>query len=116
MHVCHTHTQNTHTPTRARTHNHTHTQTHTQMNSFLLQNIRSCGSWWLSGKFGALHPEERKFESHSSRHVWTLGKPLTHSYLLRFGVLTPTQHQYCSRKRLSVVVDLKRRYRNIRNE
>ena len=39
------------------------------------------GSWWLSGKFVALRPEDRRFESHSSRHIGTLGKSFTHSCL-----------------------------------
>ena len=33
--------------------------------------------WWLSGRFGALCPESRRFASHSSRHVGTLGKSFT---------------------------------------
>jgi len=37
--------------------------------------------WWLNGRFGALHLEGRKFESHSSRHVGTLGKCFTRSCL-----------------------------------
>ena len=73
-------------------------------------------AWWLSGNSGALHPESRRFEFHSSRHAWTLGKSFTRNGLLLFGVLTPTQYQCCSRERLWVVVDLKRRYRNIRNK
>lgn len=31
-------------------------------------------AWWLSGNFGALRSGDRRFESHSSRNVWTLGK------------------------------------------
>ena len=53
------------------------------------------GEWYLSGKFGALCPEGHRFESHSGRHVGTLGKSFTHSCLL-----TPTQHQCCSWERL----------------
>ena len=34
----------------------------------------------------AFRPEGRDFESHSSRHVGTFGKSLTHSCLWRFGV------------------------------
>src|SRR6218665_1778211 len=77
-----------------------------------------CGVWWLSGKFGALRPEGREFESHSSHHVGTLGKSFTRelpvalrrvnsdtvSVLLSVAPLS-------SRKR-----NLKRRYRNIRNK
>ena len=64
---------------------------------------------WLTGKLGALRPEGRMFEFHSSRHVQNLGKSFTHSvgaYLLSgdddaeylaccalFGVLTLTQYQ-----------------------
>ena len=43
-------------------------------------------AWWLSMIFGALRPEGRWFESHSSCHVGTLGKSFTHSCLWRFGV------------------------------
>ena len=32
------------------------------------------GAWWLTGKFGALRPEGRGFESHFSSHVGTFGK------------------------------------------
>src|SRR6218665_2686332 len=32
---------------------------------------------WPSGKFGALHPQGRRFEHHSSRLVGTLGKSFT---------------------------------------
>src|SRR6218665_1370626 len=39
------------------------------------------GVWWLSGKFGELHPVGRRFESHTSSHIGTLGKPFTHSCL-----------------------------------
>ena len=38
-----------------------------------------CGAWWLSGRFGALRPDGRRFESHSSHHVGTLGKSFTYS-------------------------------------
>ena len=74
------------------------------------------GEWWLNGKFDVLRLEDRRFESHSSCHVGTLGKSFTHNWLLHFGELTPTLNQCCSRKRLWVVVDLKRCYRNIWNE
>src|SRR6218665_3398945 len=67
-------------------------------------------------RFGAFCLEGRRFESRSSRHVGTLGKSFTHSCMWRFGVLTPTQYQCCSRECLRVVVDLKRRCRNIQNE
>ena len=35
--------------------------------------------WWLSGKFGALHQQGRRFEPHSSHHVGTLDKSFTRS-------------------------------------
>jgi len=46
-------------------------------------------------------PEGCRFEHDSSRHV---------------GVLTSEQYRCCNRKRLWVVMDFKRRCRNIRNE
>ena len=45
-----------------------------------------CRTWSLGGKFGALSPEGRRFESHASRHVGTLGKFFTLSCLFRFGM------------------------------
>ena len=39
------------------------------------------GAWCLSGRFGALRLEGRRFESLSSRHVETLGKSFTGSCL-----------------------------------
>src|SRR6218665_2990224 len=39
------------------------------------------GTWWISGIFGALHPESSRFKSHCSRHVRTLGKSFTHNCL-----------------------------------
>src|SRR6218665_2908795 len=38
------------------------------------------------GRFDAFHPKGRGFESRSSRHVGTLGKSFTRSYLWQFGV------------------------------
>src|SRR6218665_1050226 len=52
------------------------------------------GAWWLSGRFDALPPEGRRFESHSSRHVGTLGKSFTRSCLWRFGV--KLRHSICA--------------------
>ena len=66
--------------------------------------------------FGALRLEGCRFESHFGRHAETLGKSFTRSCLQRFGVLTPTQYQCCNPERFCIVVGLKRRYRNIRNE
>jgi len=74
------------------------------------------GTWLLSGAFGALRPEGCRFESRSSRHLGTLGKPFTRSFLEHFGVLTPTQYECCNQECLWVVVKLKRCYWNIRNE
>ena len=45
----------------------------------LLDSDFCYGAWWLSGRFGALGPEGRRFESHSSRHAGTLDKSLTRS-------------------------------------
>jgi len=75
-----------------------------------------CEVWWLTCRFGALRPEGRRLESHSSHHVGTLGKSFAYNCLLCFGVLTPTQYQLCCQEHLWVVMDLKRRYRNIGNE
>ena len=80
------------------------------MITFCPMVIIPCWAWWLSGRFGALCPEGRRFESHCSRHIGTLGKSFTRSCLLRFGLLTLTRYQCCSRERLWVVVDLKRCY------
>jgi len=67
--------------------------------------------------FDTLCPKGRRFESHSSCLVETLGKSFTHSCLWHFSVLTPTQYQCCSREHLWVVaLGPKRRYRNIENE
>src|SRR6218665_2908353 len=41
----------------------------------------NCGAWWLSGKFGVLRSEGRRFESNSSRHVGIWSKSLTYSCL-----------------------------------
>ena len=40
-----------------------------------------CGTWWLSGGFGALRPEGRRFGSHSRHHVGTSGKSFIRSWL-----------------------------------
>ena len=50
--------------------------------NFLLQLCGlDIGAWWLSGRFGALCAEGRRFEFHSSRHVGTLSKSFTNSCL-----------------------------------
>src|SRR6218665_31480 len=47
---------------------------------------------------GPFRPEGRRFESHSSRHIGTFEKSFTRSCLERFGMLTPTLYQCCSRE------------------
>ena len=49
-----------------------------------LNFLHNCGLWWLCGRFGAMRPEGRGFESHSSRHIGTSGKSFTRSCLWRF--------------------------------
>src|SRR6218665_15248 len=71
------------------------------------------GHVWRIGRVDAYRPKGHGFDSHSSRHVETLGKFFTHSCLWRFGV--KFRHVLC-RERLRVVADLKRRYRNTLNE
>jgi len=79
-----------------------------------LGNVRmKCGTWWRIGWVDDFQP--MTFNSRSSHHVGTLGKSLTHSCLWCFGVKSGTVSVLC-RERLWVVVELKRRYRNIRNE
>src|SRR6218665_28269 len=50
-----------------------------------------CGvkMWWCIGRVEAFRPKGRGCESRSSRHVGTLSKSLTRSYLWRFGVKLP---------------------------
>ena len=60
------------------------------------QDLVNCGAWWFIGKFCALCPEGRRFESHSRDHEGILGKFFTHSCLKHFSMLTPTQYQCCS--------------------
>ena len=57
-------------------------QKYNTMLSLLISHSRNGGVWWLRGKFGALRPEGRRFESHSSRHVETLGKSFTRASCL----------------------------------
>ena len=47
--------------------------------------------WWLTGGFGALRPEGRRFESHPNRHLGTLGKSFAHnsSAILLHASATP---------------------------
>ena len=47
---------------------------------------------WLIDRFGAFLPKGRGLESHSSRHVGTLGKSFTHNCLRRE---IPTQYSCC---------------------
>src|SRR6218665_499034 len=44
------------------------------------------GHEWRIGRVDAFHPRGHGFDSRSSRHVRTLDKSFTHSYLWRFGV------------------------------
>ena len=44
------------------------------------------GAWWLIGRFDAFRLKGRGFESRSSRHVETLGKAFSRSFLWRFGM------------------------------
>ena len=47
----------------------------------------SCGSWWwLIGRFDTFRPKGRSFESRFSRHLGTLEKSFTCSYLWHFGM------------------------------
>ena len=48
---------------------------------FAINILKDYGESWLSGKFGALRLEGGRFESHSSRHVGTLGKFFTRNCL-----------------------------------
>src|SRR6218665_1177671 len=52
-----------------------------------MASVTYLGVWWLSGRFGGLHPEGRRFKSHSSRHMGTFGK-FPRSCPALFGVLT----------------------------
>ena len=45
-----------------------------------------CGTWWRFGRVDAFRPKGHGFDSRSSRHVGTLGKFLTHSWLWHIGV------------------------------
>jgi len=48
------------------------------MSLFVVLSCVTLLAKWPSGGFGA---DGRWFESHSSRHVWTLGKSFTHGCL-----------------------------------
>ena len=45
-----------------------------------------CGAWWLIGRFVSFRPKACGFESCSSRHVGTLDKSFTRSFIWRFDV------------------------------
>jgi len=49
--------------------------------NFLKPQYSHSEARWLSGKFSAFHLEGRRFESHSTHHVGTLGKSFTRSCL-----------------------------------
>ena len=55
-----------------------HTNLRTQVRA---EELPHWSMWWLSGRFGALRWESRRFESLPSHHVRTLGKSLTRSCL-----------------------------------
>ena len=69
--------------------------------------IQPCGAWWLSGRFGALRPKGRRFESHSSRRVEIL--PVAHRRV-NSGTVSMLQS---GAPLSSSGLDLKRSYRNI---
>ena len=108
--------------TRTHTHTCTHTLTHIHMHTpveYMAQlqiAVKNCGTWWRFGRVDASRPEGRGFESHSSRHVGTLGKSFTHSCLWRFGMKLRGTVSVLCQEHFWVVVDLKRRYRNCLNE
>ena len=56
------------------------------VNGFDINTIVIVEAWWLIGRFAAFRLKGRGFESHSDRHVGTLGKFFTCSCLWRFGV------------------------------
>jgi len=43
-------------------------------------------AWLLIGRLYTFRPKGRRFESRSNRHIVTLGKSFTRSWLWRFGV------------------------------
>ena len=53
---------------------------------WLYQCHHASRTWWRIGWVESFQPEDRGFDSRSSRHVGTLGKSLTRSSLWRFGV------------------------------
>ena len=71
----------------------------------------SVGAQW----FDALRPDGSMFEHHSSRRVGTLGKSFTSSAVVFWRVNSGTMRMLWSGAP-RVVVDLKWRYRNIKNE
>jgi len=66
-----------------------------------------CGAFWLIAKFGALCPEGRRFESHSSHHIGTLGLPLcgsfTYSCLLFLHLQLPVAFRRVNSDTVSMV-------------
>src|SRR6218665_2952275 len=62
-------------------HTHPHTQYYTYTHTYI-----HCWTWWRIGRVDDFQPEDRGFDSRSSRHVGTLGKSFTCSCLWRFGV------------------------------
>src|SRR6218665_1919107 len=94
-----------------------YTNLYTSMwNLCFLIHLYKCGTWCRIGRVEALRPEGRSFQSRSSRHVGTFDKFLTRSCLWRFGVKLRHSIRAVSGALLSIVADLKRRYRNSLNE
>ena len=73
------------------------------------------GALRLIGRFDAFRLKGHGFDSRSCRHVGTLGKSFTHSYLCASAWNSGTVSLLCW-ERLRVVVELKRHYKNSLNE
>src|SRR6218665_4158965 len=73
-----------HTHTYTHIYIHTRTDEHTYMHnahvSIHARLNRHAWGGWICGKFGAFRPEGRRFKAHSSRHVRTFRKSITHNY------------------------------------
>ena len=62
---------------------------HLGQKSLINHSLAYCGTWWLSGKFGAFCLEGRSFESHSSRTFASSVSSASSPYLLRLPRLSP---------------------------
>ena len=79
--------------------------------------MHACGAWWLIGRFITFRPKGHGFESCSRGHIGTLGMSFTHNCLWCFSVKHwHSIHAVSGAPQSTVVVDLKRRYRNSLNE